>query len=203
MVYHTPHCTLCHPRLGVSHSPRDHLHLNNLWVPIIPQVINILRVVNLQGALGDRNAILVLCHRACSSHQSNFETFKKTLRLVLVHCTPLSQLPFHLYRHLLHVQQLATVQALNALILLKISQLRDMKSHLYVYQMTNSIASNQLQTTSQCTSRSKDGASSMGLDIHQVARGRSSSTSSESDMSILISPQSSKDIGVATVRERE
>ena len=133
MVHHTPHRTLCHPRLGVPHNPGDHLHLNNLWVPIIPQVLNILRVVNLQGALGDRNAILVLCHRACSSHQSNLETFKKTLRLGLVHCTTLSRLPFHLYCHLL--QQLATPQVLNALILLRISQLRDMKSHLYVYQM--------------------------------------------------------------------
>ena len=56
--------------------------------------------------------------------------------------------------------------------------------------------------TSQCTSRSKDGASSMGLDIHHVARERSSSISSESDMSLLISQQTSQDIGVATVRER-
>ena len=64
----------------------------------------------------------------------------------------------------------------------------------------NSVLSNQLLTTSQCNSRSKDGASSMDLDIPQVAQDRS--TSSESDMSILVSPQPSKDIGLGTVRER-
>ena len=66
----------------------------------------------------------------------------------------------------------------------------------------NSLASNRLLTTSQCNSRSKHGASSIPSSIPQVAQDRSSSTSSESDMSILISPQPSKDIGLGTVRER-